>query len=88
MAQLTGGVIGAAELTGCISYRSRDAFVKDCLLHLNEAGWFVPPVLYGFAFTRPEALAFRPYPGWVRFFPVKLREAKPQPRRKKLARKD
>ena len=88
MAQLTGGVIGAAELTGCISYRSRDAFVKDRLLHLNEPAWFVPPVLYGFAFTRAEALPFRRYPGWVRFFPVKLREAKPPRRSKKLVRKD
>jgi len=73
MAQLTGGIIGAAELTGCISYRSRAAFVKDRLLHLNEPSWFLPPVVFGFAFTRPQALAFRRCPGWVRFFPVNLK---------------
>jgi ASCH domain len=74
MAQLTGGIIGAAELTGCISYRSRATFVKDRLLHLNEPSWFLPPVVFGFAFTRPEALAFRRCPGWVRFFPVNLKD--------------
>jgi hypothetical protein len=70
LARLGGGIIGAAELTGCVSYRTREAFIKDQLLHLNEPGWFVPPVLYGFAFTRPEMLPFRKYPGNVRFFSV------------------
>src|SRR5262245_2055725 len=80
-ARLSGGIIGAAELTGCVSYRSRAVFRKDCLLHLNEPGWFKPPVLDGFAFTRPEVLPFRRYPGWVRFFPVK--SSLPQRREKK-----
>lgn len=70
-ARLSGGIIGAVELTGCFTYRLRATFAKDQLLHLNEPAWFVPPVLYGFAFTRPEVLPFRKYPGWVRFFPVK-----------------
>lgn len=76
-ARLAGGIIGAAELTGCVSYRSPAAFVKDRLLHLNEPSWFIPPVLYGFTFTRPEVLAFRKYPGNVRFFSV----MPPKPRR-------
>ena len=78
-ARLTGGIIGAAELTGCLSYRSRETFRKDRLLHLNEPSWFTPPVLYGFAFTRAEALPFRRYSGWVRFFPVKLAPIKRRP---------
>ena len=80
-ARLTGGIIGAAELTGCVSYRSKEAFGKDRLLHLNEPSWFKPPVLYGFAFTRAEVLPFRRYPGWVRFFPVKPAATKRRSRR-------
>ena len=72
-ARQQGGIIGAVELTQCVTYRSVDEFLRDQEQHLNEAGWFEPPQLYGFTFAKPEPLAFRPYPGWFRFFAVKDR---------------
>jgi hypothetical protein len=70
LAQLAGGIIGAAELTGCIEYPTKKLFTRDRVLHLNDSSWFMPPVLYGFTFTRGVALPFRRYPGNVRFFTV------------------
>lgn len=69
-AQLRGGIIGAAMLTGCTTYRRRKTFVADQPLHLNDPDWFLPPCMYGFIFTDPERLPFRRCPGNVRFFPV------------------
>jgi hypothetical protein len=69
-AQLLGGIIGAGDLSGCIAYRSQDAFAADQPRHLNELSWFEEPVLYGFVFANPQVLPFRRYPGWMRFFPV------------------
>jgi hypothetical protein len=74
LARRQGGILGAAELTDCISYRSMEAFAKGHELHLNEAEWFVPPVLYGFHFRDAEVLPFRSYSGWMRFFPVEWDE--------------
>lgn len=74
-AGLLGGIIGAAELTGCVAYRSLGEFIAARHLHLNEPGWFKPPVLYGFTFAKMEVLPFREQSGWMRFFPV------PAPRR-------
>jgi hypothetical protein len=71
MAQLQGGIIGAAQLTECRRYADLATFVTDQALHLNEAAWFAPPVLHGFVFTQPEILPFRKYPGWFRFFAIK-----------------
>jgi ASCH domain len=80
MAQLQGGIIGAAQLTECRRYADLETFLDDQTLHLNEAGWFEPPVLYGFAFTQPEILPFQKYPGWFRFFTIKeLEPAAVQP---------
>lgn len=70
MPRLVGGFIGRCELTGCFAYRSKEAFAKDRARHLNEADWFEPPLLYGFTLKNAEALSFRAYPGWMRFFPV------------------
>jgi uncharacterized protein (UPF0264 family) len=72
-----GGIIGAATLVDCKTYRSREAFAADQALHHNEPGWFVPPVLYGFVFTGPAVLPFRPCGGQVRFFRVDGPEALP-----------
>jgi hypothetical protein len=72
-ALLQGGILGAVELTGCRTYRSVDDFLADRTGHLNEASWFESPQLFGFAFTEPTRLPFRPYPGWFRFFAVKER---------------
>jgi hypothetical protein len=69
MARLTGGILGAGNLTGCLPYRSLEAFVADRPRHLNEPAWFRPG-LFGFTFTKLTVLPFRAYPGWMRFFSV------------------
>lgn len=69
-AELGGGIIGAADLTGCVAYRTAEAFAADRPRHLNEPSWFKPPVLYGFTFAGMEVLPFRRFPGWMRFFLV------------------
>jgi hypothetical protein len=69
-AHLLGGIVGSGELTGCISYRSRESFAADRSHHLNDPSWFQGRVLYGFRFARLKPLPFRAYPGWMRFFPV------------------
>jgi hypothetical protein len=85
-ARLRGGILGAGELTGCIPYRSSEAFAADRNRHLNDPSWFQQPVLYGFTFTNLEVLPFRAYPGWMRFFPVeedlppRLKEARTETR--------
>jgi hypothetical protein len=70
VAELAGGIIGAGELTGCVEYRTPEAFAADREKHLNDPSWFQPPVLYGFTLTAMEILPFRKLPGWMRFFPV------------------
>jgi hypothetical protein len=69
-AQLLGGIIGAGEITNCLTYRTVEDFQTDQPRHLNDPSWFEPPRLYGFAFANLQALPFRPYSGWMRFFPV------------------
>jgi hypothetical protein len=69
-ARLTGGIVGGGELTGLITYRTREGFAADQERHLNNPAWFEGPVLYGFTFAQARPLKFRPYPGWMRFFPV------------------
>ncbi len=69
-AKVIGGIIGAADMIGCIAYRDRETFRADQSRHLNDPSWFEEPVMYGFAFANPVVLPFRPYPGWVRFFSV------------------
>lgn len=78
-ARLEGGIVGAADLTGCVEYRSPEAFAADRHLHLNDPGWFKPPVLYGFTFAGATVLPFRRLPGWMRFFPVSDGAAGPSP---------
>jgi hypothetical protein len=70
LAQLQGGIIGAAQMIECTAYRDLPAFQGDQALHRNELSWFEPPVLYGFQFAEPEVLPFQAYPGWFRFFRV------------------
>ena len=69
-ARQVGGIVGAGELTGCLAYRTQEAFMEDQAHHLNDPAWFRPPVLYGFVFSNLKPLPFRRYPGWMRFFPV------------------
>lgn len=68
LARQVGGVIGEAELTGCTDYRDAEAFAAETALHLNDAAWFRPPVLYGFLFSHAKVRPFVPLPGQVRFF--------------------
>jgi len=79
-AQQVGGIVGAGDLTGCLAYRSLEAFIADQARHLNDPAWFRPPVLYGFTFTNLTPLPFRRYPGWMRFFPVKDKASETPPR--------
>ncbi len=72
LAQLRGGVVGAAQLTRCIAYPSPESFAKDQELHLNDPSWFLQPKLYGFAFAQPEVLPFLPCTGWLRFFEIEI----------------
>jgi hypothetical protein len=69
-ARLVGGILGAGQLTDCVTYRTVEAFTSDQARHLNDPTWYVPPVLFGFAFSDLVALPFRKYPGWMRFFPI------------------
>ncbi len=72
-AQLRGGLIGAAELVDCVSYRNRDAFAADRPRHWNRPEWFREPVAYGLVFERPRVLPFRRVKGWFKFFRVELK---------------
>jgi hypothetical protein len=69
-AAVVGGILGAAELTGCVAYRTAEAFAADAARHLNDPSWFEGPVLYGFTIANAMALPFRACPGWMRFFAV------------------
>jgi hypothetical protein len=69
-AQVVGGIIGAADLTDCLAYRDPADFAADQERHQNDPAWFEPPVLYGFRFANMMPTPFRPFPGWMRFFPV------------------
>ena len=75
ISELLGGFIGSAELTGCCEYRNAEEFAAAQPMHLNDPAWFQPPVLNGFSFANPMPLPFRPYSGWMRFFPVDEVEA-------------
>jgi hypothetical protein len=69
-AAVVGGIIGAAEVTGCLAYRTAEAFAADAGRHLNDPSWFEGPVLYGFLIANAQPLPFRACPGWMRFFAV------------------
>ncbi len=69
-ARQLGGILGVAELSACVPYRSLEAFAGDREQHFNEPAWFQPPVLYGFRFQDAQVLPFHRYAGWMRFFPV------------------
>src|SRR5215471_13086409 len=44
-AGVVGGILGAAELTDCVAYRTAAAFAADAAHHLNDPSWFEGPVL-------------------------------------------
>jgi hypothetical protein len=72
LAQLMGGIIGVADLTGCILYRTPAGFAADEARHFNRPDWFEPPRMYGFQFRGGEPVPFVPCKGNVRFFSVEL----------------
>lgn len=69
-AAVRGGIVGAAELVGCIEYPSADVFAADGERHLVPADWFRPPVLYGFRLTGGRPVPFFPCTGNTVFFRV------------------
>lgn len=71
LAGLTGGIIGSAELAGCVMYRTAAGFAADVSQHLNPLDWFCPPRMYGFLFRHGESAVFTPCKGNVRFFTVR-----------------
>jgi hypothetical protein len=70
LAELGGGIIGAARLSECRPYRNLYTFAVDQKQHLNELGWFDDAGLFGFVFRSPAPLSFHVCPGNVRFFTV------------------
>jgi hypothetical protein len=74
LTELAGGIIGSADLTECLRYRTPEAFTADVRLHRNDPAWFVPPVLYGFRFDNPQWRPFTALRGQVRFFKVAISE--------------
>lgn len=66
--RLVGGVVGRGRLTGCVAYRTLEAFVADRRRHWNLPEWFQHRGLYGFVFEQLEVLPFLKCPGQTRFF--------------------
>jgi len=74
-AEQRGGIVGGAELVGCRTYETAEAFADDAGRHLNDPGWFVPPRLHGFEFRAARPLPFRKLTGFTMFFRVPEAEA-------------
>ena len=76
MAQSAGElkIIGAADLTVCVVYRTPGEFAADAARHGNDPAWFEPPCMYGFAFRGGLPVPFVPFRGSVRFFRVEVPE--------------
>lgn len=67
-AELRGGIVGEAQLTGCNTYASPKSFAADRAAHLNRPDWFEEPGLFGFVFAEARPLPFRRCPGSLYFF--------------------
>ena len=70
LAALRGGIIGVANLSSCVRYRTADAFARTTDEHRNNPDWFKPGGLYGFVFQNLRPIAYHPYPGQTMFFTV------------------
>ena len=70
LAQLSGGIIGEAELFACQAYPNLESFTRDAARHLNQPEWFQTKGLHGFVFRDATLLDFQPIAGNVRFFTV------------------
>ena len=62
-ARLVGGVVGAADLTGLVAYRTPQLFVADQGRHLNDPSWFLPPLPVRLRLRQPAAAAVPGVPG-------------------------
>jgi hypothetical protein len=69
LAALRGGIVGVAELTACVKYRTAEAFAAAAEAHRNAPDWFRPG-LHGFVFQNPHPIAYHPCPGRTLFFAV------------------
>ena len=70
LAALRGGVIGRADLTACVRYRTGEAFAAAAESHRNAPDWFRPAGLYGFVFQNPRPIAYHACPGRTLIFTV------------------
>lgn len=70
LAALRGGVIGVADLTSCVRYRTAEAFARATDAHRNNPDWFRPAGLFGFVFQNPRVIAYHACPGRTLFFAV------------------
>lgn len=70
LASFRGGIIGHAELTECIRYRTTEHFAATAESHRNSPDWFAPSGLYGFVFQKPAQIAYTACPGRTLFFAV------------------
>jgi hypothetical protein len=68
LAALRGGIIGAADLTACVRYRTAEQFAAAAEEHRNSPAWFAPTGLYGFVFQNPTQVAYTACPGRTLFF--------------------
>jgi hypothetical protein len=68
--EITGGIVGVVEITGCVAYPDPLAFAADKMLHFNDPNWFQPPMMYGFLLAHAKPVPFRPAIGNIKFFPV------------------
>ncbi|HJZ92076.1 MAG TPA: ASCH domain-containing protein [Gemmataceae bacterium] len=74
LSNLRGGLLGTADLCGCVMYATPAAFALDGLKHLNPLDWFEQPRMYGFKFRHARVVPFARCRGSVRFFSVAVPE--------------
>lgn len=70
LASFRGGIIGSADVTDCVRYRTAGAFAAAAEFHRNSPDWFAPGGLYGFVFQKPTQIAYTACPGRTLFFAV------------------
>jgi ASCH domain len=69
LAAIRGGIIGFADLTACMQYRTAQAFSAATEAHRNPPEWYRDR-LHGFVFQNPHPIAYHACPGRTLFFAV------------------